>query len=113
MRKIVNIYQAKTHLSRLVEDVEAGVEVIIARAGTPILRMVKLEDEQPLTRVEESKTDCQSFEVEDLDGPPVRKLGFAAHLFDGYDWDEFEKIDRQYKEMFSQMKFADAHDEAR
>jgi antitoxin (DNA-binding transcriptional repressor) of toxin-antitoxin stability system len=32
----VNIHHAKTHLSRLLEQVEAGEEVIIARAGKPV-----------------------------------------------------------------------------
>jgi prevent-host-death family protein len=36
----VNIHEAKTHLSRLVERVEAGEEVIIARAGRPVARLI-------------------------------------------------------------------------
>ena len=36
----VNIHQAKTHLSRLVEQVEAGEEIVIARAGRPVARLV-------------------------------------------------------------------------
>jgi prevent-host-death family protein len=37
---IVNIHQAKTHLSRLIERVETGEEVVIARAGRPVARLV-------------------------------------------------------------------------
>jgi prevent-host-death family protein len=36
----VNMHEAKTHLSRLVERVEAGEEVVIARAGRPVARLV-------------------------------------------------------------------------
>lgn len=36
MTKQVNIHEAKTHLSRLLEAVERGEEVVIARAGKPI-----------------------------------------------------------------------------
>jgi prevent-host-death family protein len=36
----VNIHQAKTHLSRLVERVETGEEIVIARAGRPVARLV-------------------------------------------------------------------------
>ena len=36
----VNIHEAKTHLSRLVERVEAGEEITIARAGRPVARLV-------------------------------------------------------------------------
>ena len=37
---ITNIYQAKTQLSALVESALAGNEVIIARAGKPLVRLV-------------------------------------------------------------------------
>jgi prevent-host-death family protein len=41
--KIVNIHAAKTHFSRYVEEVERGEEVIIARAGKPVARLVPLK----------------------------------------------------------------------
>jgi prevent-host-death family protein len=37
--KQVNIHEAKTHLSKLIEDVEAGEDIIIARAGKPVARL--------------------------------------------------------------------------
>jgi prevent-host-death family protein len=36
----VNILEAKTHLSRLLTRVEAGEEIVIARAGRPVARIV-------------------------------------------------------------------------
>ena len=36
----VNIHQAKTHLSRLLQRVAAGEEITIARAGVPVARLV-------------------------------------------------------------------------
>lgn len=36
MATTVNIHEAKTHLSRLIEAVERGEEVVIARAGKPV-----------------------------------------------------------------------------
>jgi prevent-host-death family protein len=36
----VNVHQAKTHLSKLLERVAAGEEVVIARAGRPVARLV-------------------------------------------------------------------------
>ncbi|HMQ74407.1 MAG: type II toxin-antitoxin system prevent-host-death family antitoxin [Rhodoferax sp.] len=39
----VNIHEAKTHLSRLVEQAIQGREVIIAKAGRPVVRVVPLE----------------------------------------------------------------------
>ena len=42
MKSTVNIHEAKTHLSRLVEEVAAGHEIIIAKAGKPVARLVPL-----------------------------------------------------------------------
>lgn len=42
----VNIFDAKTNLSRLVEQVEKGGEVIIARAGKPVARLTQLVPEK-------------------------------------------------------------------
>jgi prevent-host-death family protein len=38
----INIHQAKTHLSRLIEDVASGNEVLIAKGGRPMARLVPL-----------------------------------------------------------------------
>ena len=37
---VVNVHQAKTQLSRLLAQVEAGEEVVIARRGEPVVRLV-------------------------------------------------------------------------
>lgn len=39
----VNIHEAKTQFSRLVDQAEAGEEIVIARAGKPVARLVALE----------------------------------------------------------------------
>jgi len=38
----VNIHDAKTHLSKLIERAENGEDVIIARAGKPVVRLVAI-----------------------------------------------------------------------
>ncbi len=38
--KVVNVHEAKTHLSRLLERVDAGEEIVIARNGKPVARLV-------------------------------------------------------------------------
>ena len=43
MSTVVNVHQAKTHLSRLLDEVAAGAEVVIAKAGRPVARLVPLE----------------------------------------------------------------------
>lgn len=40
----VNIHEAKTHLSRFVDQASAGEEIIIARAGKPVARLMPLRD---------------------------------------------------------------------
>lgn len=39
MTRIVNVHDAKTHLSRLLHDVEQGEEILIGRAGIPVARL--------------------------------------------------------------------------
>ena len=43
----VTIHQAKTHLSRLLEEVEKGGEVVISRRDKPIARLVAIEQVRP------------------------------------------------------------------
>jgi len=47
MSKPVNIYEAKTHLSKLVDRAAAGESIIIAKAGRPVARLVPLEKAPP------------------------------------------------------------------
>jgi len=37
-----NVYEAKTHLSQLLDRAAAGEEIVIARAGRPVARLVAL-----------------------------------------------------------------------
>jgi prevent-host-death family protein len=43
----VNIHEAKTHLSRLVEEAAGGEEIVIAKAGRPVARIVALPAGKP------------------------------------------------------------------
>ncbi|HMJ54740.1 MAG TPA: type II toxin-antitoxin system prevent-host-death family antitoxin [Polyangiaceae bacterium] len=47
MARIVNMHEAKTMLSKLVAAAEAGEEVILARAGKPVARLVPLRKASP------------------------------------------------------------------
>ncbi|MEZ4270755.1 MAG: type II toxin-antitoxin system prevent-host-death family antitoxin [Myxococcota bacterium] len=46
-KAIINIHEAKTHLSRLLERVRRGEEIIIARGGEPCARLCPLEVPKP------------------------------------------------------------------
>jgi prevent-host-death family protein len=43
MSKVVNVHAAKTHLSKLIEEVLRGEEVVIARSGVPVARLVAVQ----------------------------------------------------------------------
>jgi prevent-host-death family protein len=45
--KTVNIHQAKTHLSKLVEEAAHGEPFVIAKAGKPLVKVIPLADEEP------------------------------------------------------------------
>jgi len=40
---VINVHQAKTHLSRLLERVARGEEIVIAKAGKPVARLVPID----------------------------------------------------------------------
>lgn len=65
MTKTVGVHEAKTHLSRLLEDVESGVEVVITRRGRAVAKLTPAERRQPVFGKDRGK-----FEVpEDFDDP--------------------------------------------
>jgi prevent-host-death family protein len=43
MAKVLNLYEAKSQLSALVEEAAAGAEIIIAKAGVPRARLVPIK----------------------------------------------------------------------
>jgi prevent-host-death family protein len=83
---LVNIHQAKTHLSQLLLGVERGEEVVIARSGVPIARLVAWsEPAQPVAAPGAMRGEivmASDFDApldalfEDLDGENAAALGF-------------------------------------
>jgi prevent-host-death family protein len=47
--KVVNVHEAKTNFSRLLDRAHAGEEIILAKAGRPYARLVPLEKREPRT----------------------------------------------------------------
>jgi prevent-host-death family protein len=47
MPELVNIYDAKTQLSRLIDRAAAGEDILIGRAGKPMVRLVPVADVLP------------------------------------------------------------------
>jgi prevent-host-death family protein len=50
MSVIVNVHEAKTHFSKLLEQAHQGEEVIVAKAGKPYARLVPLAEAAPERR---------------------------------------------------------------
>ncbi|HYJ20697.1 MAG TPA: type II toxin-antitoxin system prevent-host-death family antitoxin [Solirubrobacterales bacterium] len=58
----VNMHEAKTHLSRLVERVEGGAEIVISRAGKPAAKLVPIPTGKRKLGVWEGKVELPSDE---------------------------------------------------
>lgn len=63
----VNIHEAKTHLSRLVDEAVRGGEVIIARANKPLVKLVPVEEARPARRLGTAAGEVRM--SEDFDEP--------------------------------------------
>ncbi|WP_394826279.1 type II toxin-antitoxin system Phd/YefM family antitoxin [Pendulispora albinea] len=64
--KEVNVHEAKTHLSRLLQRVSAGEEIVIARGGRPIAKIVPYrETPQRIFGIDEGVFDVP----DDFDAP--------------------------------------------
>lgn len=51
MPATLNVHEAKTHFSKLLDRAHAGEEIIIAKAGKPYARLVKIEDAPKVKRM--------------------------------------------------------------
>lgn len=45
--QMYNVKEAKAHLSKLLQEVNSGIDVIIAKAGKPMARMTRIDDSMP------------------------------------------------------------------
>jgi prevent-host-death family protein len=76
----VNMHEAKTHLSKLVERVEGGEEIVISRAGKPAAKLV------PMLQAKRGK----------------RKLGGWEGKFEMPSDEEWEKMDKEIEQLFEE-----------
>ena len=79
--RTINIHQAKTHLSRLVDEAVEGDSFIIAKAGKPMVKVIRLD--APET-------------------PVKRRLGFMKGMYtlpDNY-WEVDKEMDQEIERMF-------------
>ena len=79
--RTINIHEAKTHLSRLVDEAEKGKPFIIAKAGKPKVKVVPL-DEPPLKA--------------------KQRIGFMKGMYtipENY-WEIDKELDKEIEELF-------------
>jgi antitoxin (DNA-binding transcriptional repressor) of toxin-antitoxin stability system len=74
----INIYQAKTQLSKLVELAAAGKDVIIARGGKPIARLTQLQAPRRKLRFGLLKGSAKAASDFDAPLPPEILSGFEG-----------------------------------
>jgi prevent-host-death family protein len=73
----VNIHQAKTHLSRLLQRVAEGEEVTIARAGVPVAKLVPVEVKKNIRPLGFARGEI--WVADDFDAPLPDDLLAAFH----------------------------------
>lgn len=87
----VNMHEAKTHLSKLVERVEGGEEIVISRAGKPAAKLV------PIPRAKSGK----------------RKLGGWEGRFEMPSDEEWEEMDKEIEQLFEESEIFPGENERR
>jgi prevent-host-death family protein len=85
----VNMHEAKTHLSKLVERVQGGEEIVISRAGTPAAMLIPIETRK-LGR---------------------RQLGGWEGKFELPSDEEWEQMDREIEQLFEESQIFPREDE--
>ena len=79
--KPVNVHEAKTHFSKLLERVAKGEEIVIAKAGKPVARLVPISE--PLQPRKFGGFEGQIWIADDFDAPDPD----LEALFEGEDLD--------------------------
>lgn len=76
--KQVNLYEAKSHLSQLVKEAAAGAEIIIAKSGEPMARLVPLAPKAKVER-KPGRLEGQIWIADDFDDPLPPDILAAFH----------------------------------
>lgn len=89
MTRTVNISEAKANLSKLADEVASGEEVIVSRAGKPVMKLV------PIITVPTDRVQTN------------RKLGFAAELLTDFSWEEWDRLDKEVHKIWRKFGYID------
>jgi prevent-host-death family protein len=77
----VNIHYAKTHLSKLIEQVENGEEVILARNGKPAVKLIPVATRKPASLLGALKGKIWISDDFHLPDPEIEDLFYNGPLF--------------------------------
>jgi prevent-host-death family protein len=92
MTRTVNISDAKANLSKLADDVSSGEEVIVSRAGKPVMKLVALT----------------ALELEAARPKVInRKLGYGRKFAPDFTWEQWEESERDMEEMWRKFGHID------
>lgn len=92
MTRTVNISDAKANLSKLADDVSSGEEVIVSRAGKPVMKLVALT----------------ALELEAARPKVInRKLGYGRKFAPDFTWEQWEESERDMEDMWRKFGHID------
>jgi len=77
----VNIHEAKTHLSKLLERVALGEEVVIAKSGTPVAKLVPVGTRSKKRVLGTAKGDFVVPDDFDDADPEIERMFYESDLF--------------------------------
>ena len=92
MIRIVNISEAKANLSKLADEVASGDEVIVSRAGKPVMKLVALTDLE--LAVEKPKV-------------MNRKLGSGRKHAPDFTWEQWEESEKWMEQIWRKFGYID------
>lgn len=72
MNEVINVHDAKTHLSRLLDKAHAGEEIVLGKAGKPYAKLV------PLSRRERKLGSLKEFKLDESFFDPLPEEELAA-----------------------------------
>jgi prevent-host-death family protein len=92
MTRTVKISEAKVTLSKLADEVSSGEEVIVSRAGKPVMKLVAL-----------SALEIEAAKPKVFD----RKLGYGRKYAPDFTWEQWEESERDMEEMWRKFGYID------
>lgn len=78
-RDTVNVHEAKTNLSKLVERAERGEEIVIARNGRPVAKLVPIQRRFPITGIGSLEGEVEVLPGFDETGDEIARLFYEGH----------------------------------